>query len=350
MTNLQKQSQIKNLDFWNDSCTKADLEYAIENGAVGVTTNPPLYLSALKTDMDRWEGDLKQLIKDNPTDTDDQIAWKIVEKITTFGAGMLHPIYEKTDGMKGKLSMQVNPKNYRNAQAMVEQALHFSSLADNIQVKIPATKAGIEAMEEATYRGVQVNATVSFTVPQTYQVAEAIERGLKRREAEGLPIDHMTPVCTIMVGRLDDYLKDVMKRDGLMLDPEIYEWAGVAVAKRAYKLYKEKGYRVTLLFGAYRNHLHWSQILGEDTKVTIGHAWQVKINNCSIEVKSRINDPVNENYLKQLMTIEDFRKAYEPDGMVPADFDHYGAVIKTLKGFMGNYDDLVALVRSYMLV
>ena len=62
--------------------------------------------------------------------------------------------------------MQTNPTFYRNAEAIVNQAMHFDALAPNIQVKIPATKAGIAAIEEATYRGVNVNATVSFTVPR----------------------------------------------------------------------------------------------------------------------------------------------------------------------------------------
>ena len=63
--------------------------------------------------------------------------------------------------------------------------MEFDALAPNVIVKIPATETGIRAMEEATYRGISINATVSFTVPQALAVAEAIERGLERREAEG---------------------------------------------------------------------------------------------------------------------------------------------------------------------
>jgi transaldolase len=64
------------------------------------------------------------------------------------------------------------------------------------------TEAGVVAFEEATYRGVTINATVSFTMPQAIAVAEAVERGLKRREKEGKPVDHIVPACTIMVGAL----------------------------------------------------------------------------------------------------------------------------------------------------
>ena len=105
-------------------------------------------------------------------------------------------------------------------------------------VKIPVTRAGIPAIEEATYRGISINATVSFTLPQAIAVAEAVERGLRRREAEGKDIATMGPVCTLMVGRLDDWLKVQAERDSITLDPGYLEWAGVAVFKKAYALFQ----------------------------------------------------------------------------------------------------------------
>ena len=108
---------------------------------------------------------------------------------------------------------------YRNAGAIVEQAVHFSELAPNMIVKIPVTRAGVEAIEEATYRGVSINATVSFTLPQAIAVAEAVERGLSRREKEKKDISRMGPVCTLMVGRLDDWLKVVAEKQNIIADP-----------------------------------------------------------------------------------------------------------------------------------
>ena len=122
-------------------------------------------------------------------------------------AKLLKPIFDERAGRNGRLSIQTDPRNYRNSDAMLAQAIRFSKLAPNMIVKIAATRAGIVAMEEATYRGISINATVSFTLPQAIAVAEAVERGLKRREAEGLDISTMGPVCTLMVGRLDDWLK-----------------------------------------------------------------------------------------------------------------------------------------------
>jgi len=114
--------------------------------------------------------------------------------------GLLKPAFDRYKGKNGRLSIQTDPRFYRDPQAIVEQAVHFSGLAPNMIVKIPVTRAGVAAIEEATYRGVSINATVCFTLPQCIAVAESLERGLTRREKEGKDISTMGPVCTIMVG------------------------------------------------------------------------------------------------------------------------------------------------------
>jgi transaldolase len=173
-----------------------------------------------------------------------------------------------------------------------QQAIHFDSLAPNIQVKAPVTKAGVTAIEEMTYHGVNINATVCFCVPQALAVAEAVERGLNRRSAEGKDISKMSPVCTIMVGRLDDWIKVLEKRDNVLLTPGYSDWAGIAAIKKAYAIYQARGYRTRLLAAAYRHHMHWSELIGGDIVMTITYDWQKLFNASEIEVKERFNDPV----------------------------------------------------------
>lgn len=337
-------------DYWNDSCSVKELTYAIERGAVGATSNPTIVLNVLKQEFDRWEDRIYELIDQNPTWGEFEIAWKLFEEIGVKGAELLQPVFERENGKKGRLSIQTDPTNYRNAEALVEQAVHFDSLAPNIQVKIPATKAGIEAIEDATYRGVNINATVCFTVPQAIAVAEAVERGLDRRKAEGLPTEDMTPVCTIMVGRTDDWLKVLTNRDGIIVDPGDLNWAGVACIKHADEIYQEKGFRTRLLAAAYRHHYHWSELIGGDVILTVPYKWQVRFNNSDIEVKDRFSKPVSEEIVNNLLDhFEDFHKAYDADGMTVDEFDSYGATVRTLRGFIGSYHDLVGLIREYMI-
>jgi len=337
-------------DLWNDSCAIGELTYAIDHGAVGATSNPTIVLQVLQAEMELWERRLEELIAERPSDSEIDVTWRLIEEVAVAGARLLMPVFEATQGKKGRLSIQTNPALYRNSDAMVSQAVHFAGIAPNMQVKLPATRAGIAAIEQATAAGVNINATVSFTVPQALAVAEAVERGLETRAARGEDISAMSPVCTIMVGRLDDWLKIVAKRDGIVTTPGNLDWAGIAAIKQAQALYQERGYRTRLLAAAYRHHMHWSELIGGDVILTMPAAWQRRFNASDIAVEPRFDDPVDPAIVADLLhRFEDFRRAYEPDGMTVDEFDTYGAAVRTLRGFIGSYHDLIAVVRDIML-
>jgi len=265
---LFEMSQKTPTVLWNDSCSIQELTNSIEiNNAVGATCNPTIVLTVLKKEWDTWKERIPQIMKEIPTASDDQIVWKLTEEMSLNASKLLMPIYERDKGKNGRLSIQTNPKFYRDPETLLEQTERFNSLAPNMIVKIPATAAGILAIEEATYRGISINATVSFSLPQAIAVAEAFERGLTRREKEKKDISTMGSVCTLMVGRLDDWLKVVAEKRGIIANPWVFDWAGVAVMKKAYKIYQQRGYRLRLLSAAFRNHLHWSEFIGEDVVI-----------------------------------------------------------------------------------
>jgi transaldolase len=337
-------------DYWNDSCSVHELTYAIGHGAVGATTNPNIVLNVLKQEMPLWEDRIRAIIAENATWTEDQVAWKLIEEMAVHGAGLLKPVFDREGGAKGRLSIQTNPMFYRNCEAIVAQARHFNTLAPNMQVKMPVTAAGVQAVEESTYHGVNVNATVSFTVPQALAVAEAVERGLQRRAAEGQDVSGMRPVCTIMIGRTDDWVKMAAKRDQIDIDPAYLNWAGIAVFKNAYRIWQERGYRTRLLAAAWRHLGHWSELIGGDVVLTIPYEWQVKINASDIPVMERMQNPVDAQIVEELYSkIPDFRRAYDADGMTAQEFDGYGATVRTLRAFIAAAHDLPAVIREFML-
>ena len=335
---------------WNDSAAIEELAYSIEHGAVGATCNPSIAVSVLKQEMSTWKVRIQELADIFPKATEDEIAWMIVEEMSANAAKLLKPIFDREKGRNGRLSIQTDPRNYRNPDAMLTQAIRFSKLAPNMIVKIAATRAGIVAIEEATYRGISINATVSFTLPQTIAVAEAVERGLKRREAEGLDISTMGPVCTIMVGRLDDWLKVLLDKNNLSVDPGYLEWAGVAVFKKAYKIYRERGYRLRLLSAAFRNHMHWSEFIGGDVVISPPCAWQKRYNASDIEVINRIDTPVDAKIVDTLLSkFPDFERAYTENGLSHEEFDTFGSTRRTLRGFIGACAEMNAIIRDIML-
>src|SRR5439155_23368068 len=307
-------------------------------------------LSVLKQEINVWKPRILELIQQFPTATEDEIAWQLVRAISAKAASLLKPIFEEQRGRNGRLSIQTDPRLFRSADAIVKQAAEFDALAPNMIVKIPVTRAGIPAIEEATYRGISINATVCFTLPQCIAVAEAVERGLKRREQEGKDITAMGPVCTIMVGRLDDWLKVGVEKENIAIDPGHLEWAGVAVFKKAYQIFRERGYRVRLLSAAFRNHMHWSELIGGVIVISPPYSWQVRFNASDIEVSPRIDNPVDQRIVEELSKkFTDFRRAYNEKGLSVEEFDAFGPSRRTLRQFIAACHDLDALVRDFMV-
>jgi transaldolase len=327
-------------DFWNDSCAVAELAYAVERGGTGATSNPVIVVEVMKKEKDHWVPRVKEMAAANPTWSEVELTWALIEEMGARGAGILAPVFEAHEGHKGRLSLQTNPANYRDPVRMADQAVHFSTLAPNIQVKFPCTAAGLQAVEDATARGVS----------QAIAAAEAVERGLARFEAAGGDTSRFSPVCSIMIGRTDDWLKVLVERDDIAIHPNATNWAGIAVFKRAYAIYRERGYRTRLLAAAYRHRLHWTELVGGDVVLTMPYAWQVRFNKSGIEPASRIDIPVDPDIIDDLQRrIPDFVRAYEPDGMTPDEFGAFGATARTLRGFVASYHDLQGVVRDIVL-
>jgi transaldolase len=347
---LHEMTQTTPTCLWNDSASVRELSYSMEHGAVGATCNPVIVLGVLKNEIDAWKGRIRSLIEELPIATEDEIAWQLVREISVKAAALLKPIFDEQHGRNGRLSIQTDPRLFRNTQAIIDQAIEFNGLAPNMIVKIPVTQAGIPAIEEATYRGISVNATICFTLPQCIAVAEAVERGLKRREQEGKEIATMGPVCTIMVGRLDDWLKVLADKNNVSIDPGYLEWAGVAVFKKTYRVFRDRGYRLRLLSAAFRNHMHWSEFIGGNVVISPPHSWQVRFNASDIEVRPRIDEPVRASVVEDLeKQFPDFRRAYTEYGLSVAEFDSFGPTRRTLRQFITACHDLDNLVRDFLV-
>jgi transaldolase len=348
---LHEISQTTQTVLWNDSCSTEELTSSIGHGAVGATCNPVIVWNVLNQEWDKWKDRIPQIISENPIATEDDVAWKLIEEMSVKAAALLMPIFKREKGRNGRLSMQTDPRLYRDSKKIVQQAVHFSRLAPNIIVKIPVTKAGVEAIEEATYLGVSINATVSFTLPQAIAVAEAVERGLTRREKEGKDISSMGPVCTLMVGRLDDFLKVVADKENITVNPEILDWAGIAVMKKAYQIYCKSGYRLRLLSAAFRHHRHWSEFIGGNVVISPPWHWQKRFNASDVTVDNHMDTPVDPKIIAELeKKFVDFRRAYNEDGMKVEEFDGFGATIMTLRQFCQATSKVIAKVQDLMLV
>ena len=333
MTNVARMQQMTALgaDWWNDSGVPDELGEAVALGAVGGTSNPVIVSQAVKAQPALCHPLIDRIARDHPQATEDDIAWQLIHTLAIDAASRLQPVFAATRGVKGYLSAQVNPKFYPRADLMVEQATQLAELAPNIAIKAPATEVGLVAIEEMTARGIRVNATVSFSVPQAIAVAAALDRGLKRARAAGRDADRIHPYITLMIGRVDDQLKRVAERERIATSPGVLDWAGIAVFKHAHRIFRQRGLPGTLLAAAYRHEGHWSQIIGREVLQTIPYTWWTKFNGAADAPGLTLETPVDDAILRELRDkFPDFVRAHDEDGMSPRDFLGYGATVHTL--------------------
>jgi len=338
-------------ELWNDSCGQGDLRFALDRGAVGATSNPVIVGGVLRKEPDLWKERLEKIIRvEEPKATDEEICWKLSREMGVSGARMLLPLFAESRGKKGRQALQVNPRFFRDADRTTAHAIELSKAAPNILIKMPVSASGIEAIEKSTYAGVSVNGTVCFGIPQAIAVAEAIERGLGRREREHLPIDGISPSCTIMIGRADDWLKKCVERDNLPVLPQYLEWGGSAIFKKAYRLFRERGYRSRLLAASNKSHYLWANFIGADVLITVNPVWWRRMEGCKMEVRKTIDDPVDPKIIDALYdSIPDFRKIYDVDGLNIEKFETFGAFVETMKEFFTGYDAFLDYLRGFIL-
>ena len=326
---LRWMSQNTQSVYWHDSAIRAQQLEGFSNGAVGMTTNPFLVHQTLSQDPDFWRERLAAVPKGLKGDEKVEALAKVV---TTYYAKEVEPYYNLEKGT-GFVCAQTNPNRTGDARYMVEQAERLASWAKNLCVKLPATRAGIEAYEECVARGHNVAATVSFTVPQVLAVAEARERGKKRAIANG--VKPGLGIAVLMVGRLDDYLRDVAHDSAPHVKESDIVQAGTACIKRAYKIFNERGWDTFLMPAGCRGANHIVDLAGARMIMSIAPKIAEQLLNVTA-FEERIDVPVDQEIIERLLTMPEFRKAYEPDGMKPEEFITFGSTNRTTDQFIND--------------
>jgi transaldolase len=315
--------------WWHDSAELGELEIGLERGAVGVTTNPFLTNLALRKHRQEWAARIEEAVAQAATA--EAKAEALMRLTLTPVAERLLPEFERSGRRMGYVCAQVNPLRAGDRERMLAMAERFHAWAPNIAVKLPATAAGLDVLEECVARGITVTATVSFTVPQVIAVAEAHRRGARRAQAAGIEPGRCFAV--IMIGRLDDYLREVAQDTQAGLEEAEIRQAGVAVAKRAYQIYRQCGYQAVLLVAALRGPYHFTELAGAELVMSIAPKYQELFVGDSLPRQARIGEPVPPEVIARLSRLPEFVRAYEPDGMQVNEFIAYGVTQRTLSQF-----------------
>jgi len=315
--------------WWHDSADPDELRKGLEHSATGVTTNPLLTSRTLRGRPDIWADALKAVPKDVPNE---RRAEELMSHVVKRAAQMLLPQHEATKGRLGYVCGQVNPARAGDRETMLAMARRYHAGAPNIAVKLPATAAALDVLEDCVAEGITITATVSFTVPQVLAIAERHRKGSIRARSAGKTPGHCFAV--LMVGRLDDYLREVAHDRRAVVEESDIRQAGLAVAKRAHTLFKERSYEAVILPAALRGIYHMTELAGAEMVMSIAPNIQAQLLEPGVPRDLRIDRPVPTDAIRRLETIPEFVKAYEPNGMAPEDFITYGPTQRTLAQFL----------------
>ena len=313
--------------WWTDSAEYDTMDEAIENGATGVTTNPILIKKSLYANPQFWRPYLDSAVG---LEGDAKIE-EILRCITVEIAKKFQPIYEETEGVQGYVCAQVNPKKQGDTQAMIEMGRRLASWASNIAVKVPATAAGLRAIEVLASEGITTVGTVSFTTPQAVAIAAAQQRGLDQCRAEGRKPGKAFSV--IMVGRLDDYLRDIAKDMQADVPESDIIQAGTAAIKKAHAICKERGYESKLMPAGMRGGYHAVALAGCDMSFSLSAGILTALGK-ETEFTEHFHEPVAQETIDRLLTIPEFQRAYDVAALPEAEFIRYGASQRTLSQFV----------------
>jgi transaldolase len=168
-------------------------------------------------------------------------------------------------------------------------------------------------------------------VPQVIAIAERHRRGIERAKQNGAEPGKCFAV--IMIGRLDDYLRDVAHDCKAGISESDICQAGLAVSKRAYSIYKQRDYEAVLLVAALRGTYHMTELAGAEIIMSIAPPYQEMLISEELPCEERIDQEIPADVVERLYVLPEFVRAYEPDGMKPEDFITYGVTQKTLAQF-----------------
>lgn len=315
--------------WWHDSAEANELRRGLDRGAVGVTTNPFLSNIAVVKNRALWSEDIDAALAQKLNA--EAKAEALMRIAVTRAANQLLPQFEATQGQRGWVCAQVNPLLAGNRECMYTLARRFATWAPNIAVKLPATSAGLDVLEECIAEGITITATVSFTLPQVLSIAERHRRGIERAKQNGVQPGQCFSV--MMIGRLDDYLREVAHDNRSPVSEMDIQQAGIAVTKRAYDIYNERGYEAKLLVAALRGTYHLTELAGADLIMSMAPPWQEAFVSKDFPREERISHPVPAMVIDRLRTMPEFVRAYEPDGMAAEEFVTYGPTQRTLAQF-----------------
>ncbi|MDD7930163.1 transaldolase [Microbacterium thalli] len=227
-------------DLSRQRITTGNLQELIDTrNVVGVTTNPSIFQAAISAGVG-YEEAIEAQAKAGAS-TDDTI-FELTTTDVRNASDIFRPIFDATDGVDGRVSIEVSPDLAHDTEATVAEAKKLAAAVDrpNVLIKIPATKAGLPAITEVIAAGISVNVTLIFSLERYSEVIDAYLTGLERAREAGIDLGGIHSVASFFVSRVDTEVNKRLEAIGTDEAKELTSLAGVANARLAFELFEQK--------------------------------------------------------------------------------------------------------------
>lgn len=289
-----------------------------EDGIGGVTSNPSIFEKAISSSSD-YDEDIRSLIQTKRSY--DVIFFSLAVKDIKRAADLFKPVYKKSNGLDGFVSIEVSPHLAHDTEKTIQQARELWKAVNrkNAMIKIPATVEGLPAIRKCVSEGININITLLFGLARYEEVVEAYQSGLEDRVQANKPIDQITSVASFFLSRIDVLIDPELKSKGL---GDLKGQVAIASAKKAYEIYKKlffaNRFNVLENKGAKRQWLLWASTGTKDPTFS------------DVKYVSELIGPETINTIT-LETLDAFRDHGRPGNRLEEDMDKASKVLEHLK-------------------
>lgn len=317
---------------WLDNLSRRLLDsgelkrWIVEDGITGITSNPTIFQKAITGSSD-YDPSLQELLRRGMRDEKELFFALAVEDISR-AAELLRPVYERSSGKDGFVSLEVSPDLAYDAEGTIAEAKRlFARIGrKNILIKVPGTRACLPAIEELTAQGVNVNVTLLFSIRRYEEVTEAYLRGLEGRIGNGLPVNEIASVASFFVSRVDTRVDQLLAGrleaappgDGKRRIESLQGKAAVANARLAYRRHRAvfSGEKFRENSGAGVQRILWASTGTKNPRYSDIQYVQELIGPGSINTLPEVTLAAFKDHGQVKITIED--QLAEAEGLFPA--------------------------------
>ena len=327
--------------FWINNVTRQQARMAIEAGAVGCTQNPSYTWKMMCDEQERpyVMEKLDAILKEEPDDNEALI--KLQRVLVEGVAEIFMELYEKTQGKDGYVSIQGDPFD-ESTENIVRCGRANTAALPNLTAKVPVTEEGLEGIRILAMEGVPVNTTEIMAVKQAMDVADIYDEVCAK-------VAHPAPVYySVISGIFDEYIKGYVKEKNIDISPDVVWHAGIAVAKKAYWMMKERDSKCKFIGGGARGLHHFTEMVGADCIVTINwNGTADKLIEQDPPVVQRFFMPIPHSVENELLEkVDEFARAYMVNGIKADEYEEYGPVVLFRSSFEDAWKKALAEVKA----